>query len=44
MLKVEGNEMAVNKIEEDTSSLSFMHFLVTQVLDMGHSHLKQNPT
>jgi len=44
MLKEEGNEMTVNKIEEDRSSLSFMHFLATEVLDMGHSHLKQNPT
>jgi hypothetical protein len=39
-----GNEMTVNKIEEDTSSLSFIHFLATKVLDMGHSHLKQNLT
>ena len=44
MLKEEGKKMTVNKIEEDMSFLSFMHFRATKVLDMGHSPLKQNPT
>jgi hypothetical protein len=44
MLKEEGNWMTVNKIEEDMSFLSFMHFRATEVLGMGHSALKQTPT